>query len=103
MSFEAHCDGLRRSTFQLCNLSIRCRQAAIDNAVGRAGIAKHVSIHSLRHPFATHAPEQGTDLRFIQALPGHSSVKTTEIHTDVSNTTVTAIQSPIEKLFSSKT
>ena len=58
-----------------------------------------VTVHTLRHPFATHLLDNGTNLRYIQKLLGHSSSKTTEIYTHVSSTNLTNITSPFEMLF----
>ena len=78
--------------------SIRSAQRVFECAAEKACIRKEVSIHSLRHSFATHLLEQGTDIRFIQELLGHSSVKTTEIYTHVSRRHIAAIRSPIDQI-----
>jgi integrase/recombinase XerD len=78
--------------------SIRSAQRVFECAAEKAGIGKEVSIHSLRHSFATHLLEQGTDIRFIQELLGHASVKTTEIYTHVSRRHISSIRSPIEQI-----
>ena len=68
----------------------------IKKASTRAGITKRVSPHILRHSFATHLLESGTDLRYIQVLLGHSSTKTTEIYTQVAVNNIRIIKSPID-------
>jgi len=67
-------------------------------AAGRAGIAKGVSFHSLRHAFATHLLEGGTNIRVIQALLGHQSLTTTQVYTHIARTYVNATASPLDRL-----
>jgi site-specific recombinase XerD len=78
--------------------SPRSVQNVVKNAVARAGINKRITPHSLRHSFATHLLENGTDLRYIQNLLGHNSPKTTMIYTHVSDMAVQKIRNPFDMM-----
>jgi site-specific recombinase XerD len=82
--------------------SIRSVQQIFKNALKKANIKKEVGIHSLRHSFATHLLEQGTDIRFIQELLGHKDIKTTLLYTKVSNQAIQKIKSPLDTLDNTK-
>lgn len=74
----------------------RSAQTVIQQSAAKAGITKYISLHTLRHSFATHLLENGTDLRYIQDLLGHSSPKTTMIYTHVSSTSLKNIINPFD-------
>ncbi|MFN8350490.1 MAG: site-specific tyrosine recombinase/integron integrase [Flavobacteriales bacterium] len=78
--------------------SARSLQKVLEAALEKAGIQKPATMHTLRHSFATHLLEQGTDLRYIQALLGHASSKTTEIYTHVSTRYLQGIVNPMDNL-----
>lgn len=73
----------------------------LNYASQKANIKRRVTPHMLRHSFATHLLEQGVDLRYIQVLLGHSSSKTTEIYTHVSNQEIRKIINPLDELWNS--
>jgi site-specific recombinase XerD len=83
-------------------LSARTVQQVMKNAVEKAGLEKKASVHTLRHSFATHLLESGTDIRYIQQLLGHASIKSTMIYTHVTPTAAKKIVSPLDSLMLNK-
>lgn len=77
-------------------LSVRSVQLACQHACQGSGVAKRVTVHTLRHSFATHLLEAGTDLRTIQLLLGHRSLATTARYTHVAANTVCSTTSPLD-------
>ena len=77
-----------------------CRQLSrlFHEAANGAGIKKSVSLHALRHSFATHLLERGTDIRVIQALLGHDKLDTTARYTRVATGMIANIKSPLDLL-----
>ncbi|MFO7991928.1 MAG: tyrosine-type recombinase/integrase [Thermoplasmata archaeon] len=80
------------------HITRRTAQVVFKKAAKQADIKKDVSIHSLRHSFATHLLESGVNIRYIQKLLGHKSTKTTERYTHVSNKVLRNIQSPLDTI-----
>ncbi|MCE5175698.1 MAG: tyrosine-type recombinase/integrase [Bacteroidales bacterium] len=78
--------------------SDRSIQSILKMSVAKTDIKKRVTVHTLRHSFATHLLENGTDLRYIQTLLGHESSKTTEIYTHVTTKGFEQIKSPMDRL-----
>lgn len=78
--------------------SARSIQAILKQSLKLAGVQKKATVHTLRHSFATHLLENGTDLRYIQSLLGHESPKTTQIYTHITTKGFNQIISPLDKL-----
>lgn len=79
-------------------LTKRSVQKIFKRALRQSNINKDVGIHSLRHSFATHLLENGTDIRYIQELLGHKSTRTTQVYTHVTTKNLSNIQSPLDRL-----
>jgi site-specific recombinase XerD len=79
-------------------IDVQVLHAACRSATKAAGLTKRVSVHTLRHSFATHLLESGVDIRIIQVLLGHKSLSTTARYTQVATTTIANTQSPLERL-----
>ena len=88
--FEGQSPGTRYSEQSL--------QSVLKQALAKTGIRKPVTLHWLRHSYATHLLESGTDLRYIQEILGHKNSKTTEIYTHVSTKSLQKIKSPFDDL-----
>ncbi len=78
--------------------SARSVQAILKQSLKRAGIKKPVTVHTLRHSFATHLIENGTDVRIVQELLGHKNIKTTQIYTHITDQTKRKVKSPFDEL-----
>ena len=76
----------------------RSIQTILKVSAFKVGIRKKVSVHTLRHSFATHLLENSTDIRYIQNLLGHESSKTTEIYTHSTNKGFDQLKSPLDNL-----
>lgn len=79
-------------------LTTRDIQKIIKRAAQRAGIQKRVTPHTLRHSYATHLLEQGTDIRVIQTLLGHENLNTTQIYTHISTEAIKKVKNPLDSL-----
>lgn len=79
-------------------LTTRNIQKIIKLTARRAGLNKKITPHTLRHSFATHLLEQGTDIRMIQSLLGHSSLNTTQVYTHISSEQIKKVANPLDNL-----
>ena len=80
------------------HIAPRTVQSALKKAVAKVGLTKRVTPHTLRHAFATHLLESGTDIRTVQVLLGHASIRSTQLYTHISNVHIATAESPLDKL-----
>ena len=92
----------RTSIVRRHHISDTAIQAAVKNAVQKAGIVKHATVHTLRHSFATHLLMNGVNIREVQDLLGHKNVETTMIYTHVIRDMSNAPKSPLDVLLLDK-
>jgi len=76
-------------------LTSRTAQKVFEISLGKSGIGKRATFHSLRHSFATHLLENGIDVRYVQELLGHANIRTTQRYTQVTNPKLKNIKSPL--------
>lgn len=95
-------DGAKYLFSQEDPLTTRNVQKIVKHLRHRADIQKKITPHTLRHSFATHLLEAGTDIRMIQALLGHSSLNTTQLYTHISSDQIKKIQNPLDSLLNNK-
>jgi site-specific recombinase XerD len=76
--------------------SARSIQKILKKALEKCKIKKRITVHSLRHSFATHLVEQGTDIRIIQEILGHKDIRTTQIYTHISSASISKVNNPFD-------
>lgn len=96
LKLDSEKEGLVFKTNRGKKYTTRTIQMIVRKAAKNAGIKKLVTPHTLRHSFATHLLEKGTDIRYIRDLLGHTNINTTLIYTKVSNKDISKIKSPLD-------